>query len=102
MLADNSFLVIKISEIRDKKTGIYRNFVGDNIAIFKRIGFNYYNEIILANSIGTAAFRANNAMANRKICKIHQNVLVFYKGNPNKIKDNFTKIDYKDEDLEMA
>jgi DNA modification methylase len=102
MLADNSFLVIKISEIRDKKTGIYRNFVGDNITIFQRIGFNYYNEIILANSIGTAAFRANNAMANRKICKIHQNVLVFYKGNPDKIKDNFTKIDYKDEDLEMA
>lgn len=102
MMAENSFLVVKICEIRDKKTGVYRNFVGDNITIFNRIGFKYYNEIILVNSIGTAAFRANNAMTSRKVVKVHQNVLVFYKGNPDKIKDNFTKIDYKDEDLETA
>ena len=99
MLDDNSFLVVKICEIRDKNTGIYRNFVGDNITCMKEIGFNYYNEIILVNSVGTAAFRANNAMKNRKVCKVHQNVLVFYKGNPANIKDNFAKIDYQDEDF---
>lgn len=80
-LAEDAFLVVKICEIRDKKTGIYRNFVGDNISMFNRLGLHYYNEIILANAIGTAALRANNMMQSRKVVKIHQNVLVFYKGD---------------------
>ena len=44
-----------------------------------------YNEIILKNSIGTAALRASNSMKNKKVTKIHQNVLVFYKGDVKKI-----------------
>jgi len=89
-LNPNRFLVLKIGEIRDKKTGEYRNFVGDNIKIMKRIGFKYYNEIILLNSIGTASLRCQPAFKkNRKVCKIHQNILVFYKGDMKKIKENF-------------
>lgn len=95
MLADNRFLVIKIGEIRDKNSGIYRNFVGDNISIFKEIGFNYYNEIILVNSCGTAPLRAGKLFnSSRKICKIHQNVLVFYKGDVKKIKNNYPLLDF--------
>lgn len=95
MLADNRFMVIKIGEIRDKNNGIYRNFVGDNISIFKEIGFNYYNEIILVNSCGTAPLRAGKLFnSTRKICKIHQNVLVFYKGDVKKIKNNYPLLDF--------
>ena len=92
-LAEDSFLVIKIGEIRDRKTGIYRNFVGDNIQLFKDMGLLYYNEIILATAIGTAAVRASLSMSTRKVCKVHQNVLVFFKGNPAHIKEKFGVID---------
>lgn len=91
MLANNRFLAVKICEIRNKKTGEYRNFVGDNINIMKEIGFKYYNEIVLLNSIGTAPFRASNSMRNRKVVKIHQNILVFYKGDLKEIGNNFSK-----------
>ena len=82
MLRDNAFLVIKIGEIRDKKNGHYRNFVGDNIAMFNRLGLVYYNEIILLNSFGTAPQRAGRSFNTRKMVKVHQNVLVFVKGCP--------------------
>lgn len=89
MLAEDRFLVLKVGEIRNKATGEYRNFVGDNISIMKDIGFKYYNEIILVNAIGTAPIRANNSMRNRKAVKVHQNILVFYKGDLKNIQDNF-------------
>lgn len=99
MLGEDAFVVVKICEIRDKKTGIYRNFVGDNIAMFRRLGLAYYNEIILCNAIGTAAVRANNCMRSRKVCKVHQNVLVFYKGDVNNIAKKFPVIEYSDAEL---
>lgn len=90
LLKNNRFLCVKVAEIRDKKTGEYRNFVGDNISIFKEIGFKYYNEIILLNSTGTLPLRATNFMnTSRKIGKRHQNILVFYKGDMSYIDKNF-------------
>lgn len=100
MLADNSFLVIKIAEIRDKKTGEYRSFVADNIDMFRRIGFKYYNEIILLNAVGTVMLRVNKSMVTRKIGKIHQNVLVFYKGDLNKISDRFEALTFDADDAQ--
>ena len=37
---------------------------------------------MLLNQIGTAAIRANLAMQTRKLPRVHQNVLVFVKGDP--------------------
>ena len=83
MMDENSFLAIKIGEIRDKKTGIYRNFLGDNIAIFLRLGLKYYNEMVLVTMVGTLPVRAGKSFAAaRKIGKTHQNILVFVKGDP--------------------
>lgn len=98
MLHDDAFLVVKVGEIRNKADGEYRNFVGDNIAVMREIGFKYYNEIILYQSIGTAAIRANRAMRNRKMVKVHQNVLVFYKGDPRNISKQFPSLDYRGEE----
>lgn len=95
-MADNSFLVIKVGEIRNKKTGQYRCFVPDNVKIMEKIGFKYYNEIILVNSCGTAPIRARQSMQNRKVVKVHQNVIVFYKGNLDKIKEKYGEIDFDD------
>jgi ParB-like nuclease domain/DNA methylase len=92
LLRDGAFLVIKVGEIRDKKTGVYRNFVGDNIAMFQRLGLAYYNELTLISPAGTAPIRAASYFASRKMVKLHQNVLVFWKGNPKDIKARFAGI----------
>lgn len=85
MLADNSFLVVKVADIRNKKSGEYRGFVADNIKMFQKLGLYFYNDIVLLNSIGTGAFRANTCMRTRKVVKLHQNILIFYKGDMRKI-----------------
>ena len=40
-------------------------------------------------------------MESRKVAKMHQNILVFYKGNTKEIKNNYKKIEYASEDLEL-
>lgn len=56
--------------------------------------------MILLNSIGTGAFRARRGMSNRKVVRLHQNVLVFYKGNPKEIKLNFPELEtYEDPEI---
>lgn len=80
-LKENTFTVWVIGEVRDKN-GIYYNFLGDTIKTFINAGFKYYNEIILETQTGTAAMRAAKSFrSSRKICKVHQNVLVFLKGD---------------------
>lgn len=59
-----------------------------------KIGFKYYNEIILINTAGTLPLRSAKIFnASRKIGKQHQNILIFYKGNPENISNKFNKID---------
>ena len=98
-LKEDSFLVVKVGEIRNKKTGVYRGFVSDNINIMNEIGFKYYNEIILVNAVGTGAIRASSSMRTRKVVKRHQNILVFYKGDPGNIAGKFTPILYDEEEI---
>lgn len=78
LLKNNRYACFVVGEVRDKK-GNYIGFVPDTIKIFKECGFEFYNEIILLNSIGTACLRANGNMKKRKVAKIHQNILVFKK-----------------------
>lgn len=60
-----------------------------------------YNEIILIETGASTALRAGRYMESRKVAKMHQNILVFYKGDPKEIKKNFKKIEYTSEDLEQ-
>lgn len=92
MLKNDRFAVIVVGDVRDKK-GFYRDFLGDTKTAFKECGAQLYNELILKNVAGTGAVRADKVFSNgRKVIKIHQNVLVFYKGNPKHIKDNFGRV----------
>lgn len=60
-------------------------------------GAKYYNDIILMNAVGTGAIRARKSMRYRKVVHLHQNVMVFFKGDPKTIKDNFNPLtDYFD------
>ena len=46
-----------------------------------------YNEAILVTAVGSLPIRVGRAFqSNRKLGKTHQNVLIFYKGNPKNIK----------------
>lgn len=88
-LKNNRFAVVVVSNIRDKKNGHYRNFVDDVIRLFQRNGLAFYNDIVLVDSLGSAPRRAAHNMASRKVVKVHQNVLVFYKGDVSKIKETY-------------
>jgi len=92
-LKDDRFACFVVGDFRDKK-GFYRNFVSDTISAFQDAGAVLYNEIILITMVGSLPIRAAKAFnAGRKTGKTHQNVLVFYKGNPKAIKSTFGKLD---------
>lgn len=97
-LKDNTFAVWVIGEVRNKD-GNYHNFLGNTIQTFINAGFKYYNEIILETPVGTAAFRAAAAFrCSRKVCKVHQNVLVFLKGNAKLAAERLGDVIVKDFD----
>ena len=86
-LKNDSFCVWVIGEVRGDD-GNYYNFLGDTITAFLNAGFKYYNEIVLETAIGTSAMRATKMFkSGRKVCKVHQNVLVFVKGDGKKATD---------------
>ena len=102
LLKEDRFAVFVVGDVRDKK-GFYQNFVSDTIQAFIDSGVLLYNEMILVNAVGTLSIRAGRQFAiGRKVGKQHQNVLVFYKGNPKNIKANYPELDlsYMQEDIE--
>ena len=91
MLKPNRFACFVVGDIRDKK-GFYCNLPGNTIAAFEAAGARLYNEAILVTAVGSLPIRAGKQFASgRKLGKTHQNVLVFYKGDPKAIKDEFPK-----------
>ena len=96
-LKDDRFACFVVGDVRDKK-GFYYNFVSDTIQAFKEAGMEYYNEIILVNVVGSLAVRVRRQFnGGRKVGKMHQNVLVFYKGDPKKIKENYPELNLGEE-----
>ena len=86
MLAPDRFACFVVGDFRDGK-GFYRNFVADTIAAFQDAGATLYNEAILVTSVGSLPIRVGRQFeAGRKLGKTHQNILVFFKGDPKAIK----------------
>lgn len=81
LLKDNRFACFVVGNVRDKD-GYMVDLVGQTIKSFENAGLRFYNEIILKNPVASASMRANGNMTYKKVVKIHQNVLVFCKGNP--------------------
>jgi DNA modification methylase len=96
-LKENRFACFVVGDIRDKQ-GYYRNFIQETIDCFTKCygstgRVKLYNEIILVNVAGSLPVRINRQFGTyRKVGKMHQNVLVFYKGDAKKIKDEFPEI----------
>ena len=78
-----------VSEIRDLaktsdyKIGKYKGFVKSTIQSAEESGYHYYNDIVLFNStLNASRISKTYFERNKKIASVHQNVLVFIKGNP--------------------
>lgn len=92
-LKRNRFACFVVSNYRDKKTGFYYDLVGATVRAFEEAGVMYYNEAILETAIGSLPFRTTKQFnAGRKLGKSHQNILVFYKGDPKEIKETFGEV----------
>jgi hypothetical protein len=87
LIKEGGFFVIKVGEIR-KENGEYYGFVGDTIQILRATGLSFYNDLIIRNNVGTGAMRASNNMRTKKVVRLHQNLLVFYKGDPSNLKSS--------------
>jgi len=81
-LKDNSFAVFVVGEARSKQ-GHYYGIVPDTVKAFNDAGLQFYNEMILVTQIAAKALTvAEGFVKSRKAGKIHQNILVFVKGDP--------------------
>lgn len=101
-LHENRFAVWVVSEVRGKD-GEYYNLVADTIKAFKDAGLKYYNEMILVNQVSSLAMRVTaQFQKSRKIGRTHQNVLVFFKGDLNRIVGGYDELDlsYLQEEME--
>jgi hypothetical protein len=85
-LKDNSFACFVVGDIRDEN-GFYRDLISLTKNYFSEAGARLYNEAILLNNISSASLRAGPNFRFRKLTKIHQNVLIFYKGDISAIRD---------------
>jgi len=98
-LKSDRFAVIVIGDVRDKK-GAYRQLVDYTRKVLTDNGLILYNDFVLVEQVGTGAIRAPKQFnAQRKAVKVHQNVLVFYKGDIRKIKDNYQELNLTEKDL---
>ena len=97
-LKDNRFAVVVLSDVRDKN-GCYRTLCDLTRGVMQKAGCCVYNELILLNSVGSASMRARRTFMNRKCTRTHQEVIVFYKGDTSKIKQEFGILQAEDDVL---
>ena len=99
LLKPDRFACIVVGDFRDKQ-GFYRNFVSHTIEAYQNAGMHLYNEAILLTVAGSLPLRVGQQFdAGRKLGKTHQNVLVFYKGDPKNISKNFKPCLFGDSSL---
>jgi DNA modification methylase len=92
-LKKNRFACFVIGDVRDKD-GFYRGLTKLTEDCFEENGLKLYNDMILLNIVGTASIRAGKQFSTlRKVVKVHQNVLVFYKGDIKEIRNNFKELE---------
>ena len=78
-LKKDGFACFVVGDVRDKKTGFYKDFITITKMAFYKAGMKLYNEMVLLNPVASASMRAAGNMKTKKIVKIHQNALVFKK-----------------------
>ena len=80
-LKKDGYAVFVVGDVRDKKTGFYKDFISITKQAFYDAGMGLYNDAILLNPVASASMRAGKVFeAGGKLTKIHQNILVFKRG----------------------
>lgn len=89
LLNENSFSIFVVGDVR-YKDGFYLDFIGKTIEAHRKVGAKLYNNNIILEAVGASAMRCGRIFnGGRKTTKVHQNFLVFYKGDVKKIKEKF-------------
>lgn len=102
LLSENAFCAVVVSDIRDRK-GMYRGFTAETIKAFTDCGAKLYNDIVKLDSTCGAAVRVEGQFRDaRKVVRVHQNVLVFVKGDPRRIKKGEYEFDFGESEAENA
>jgi hypothetical protein len=79
LLAPDRFAAIVVANVRGPD-GFYRDLVGDTILACEAAGLRFYNDAILVTALGSLPIRVREQFEkSRKLGKGHQNVLVFRK-----------------------
>lgn len=90
-LKPNRFAVFVVGDIRGPE-GHYEGFVPDTIRAFQNGGAGFYNDIVLLNALATATLRVRKSFQNRKVVKVHQNVLCFFKNEAGKVAEAYANL----------
>lgn len=98
LLSENAFCAVVVSDIRDRK-GMYRGFTSETIKAFADCNVKLYNDMVKLDTTCGAAVRVEKQFRDmRKVVRVHQNVLVFVKGDPRKIKKGEYDFDFSGND----
>ena len=82
VLRPDRFAVWVVGDVRDKQTGAVHRLADITVSAFEANGFILYNNVVFCTPLGSNGFRAARVFpAARKLLPVHQNVLVFYRGN---------------------
>lgn len=93
LMKEDTFAVVVVGDIRDSR-GVYRGFVADTVKAMQEAGWGFYNDAVLLQSLNNVPARTSKQFdVSRKMGKCHQNVLVFYKGDTEHIRDKFGIVD---------
>jgi DNA modification methylase len=91
ILNNDRFAAIVVGNYRDKR-GHLRDLIGLTVRAFEAAGARFYNEAVVLDPIGSAAVRAKRQFsAKRKMVRVHQNLLVFVKGDESKATEAVRK-----------
>jgi NADPH-dependent 7-cyano-7-deazaguanine reductase QueF-like protein len=91
VLNDNCFFVVMTGDSRDSK-GAYYGCEAEHELFFRDQGLHIYNRITYLECEFTRLAQAKKTLNTRKFPKREQKILVFYKGDMNKIKDLYAPI----------
>jgi len=90
-LKDGCFFVVMTGDSRDKNGG-YHCHEAETVVFFKENGLSVYNQIVYVECEFTRLAHAKKTLHTRKFPKREQKIIVAYKGDISKIKDNFAPI----------
>lgn len=90
-LNDNRFIVVMTGDSRNKRGG-YHCHEAETVVFFKERGLQVYNQIVYLECEFTRLAHAKTTLNYRKFPKREQKIIVAYKGDIGKIKDEFCRI----------